>query len=182
MNLSSDFFTLFGLAPRFCLDPAELDARYLELQGMVHPDRFARAAEHERRLSMQWAARVNEAYLTLKKPLERAQYLLRQAGYDPEAKESAGMDADFLMEQMTWREAVQDARQDANHRALKDLHHRLDQDLRRRYAALAALLDDTRDFEAARVETRRLMFLEKLRADIDDALAVLEDDGMNDGS
>ena len=55
---------------------------YRDIQGQVHPDRFAHAGEAERRLSMQWATHANEAYQTLKNPLERAQYLLQLAGHD----------------------------------------------------------------------------------------------------
>ena len=76
MDFNTDHFSLFELPPGFRLDAALLDRRYLEMQSRVHPDRFASAGEAERRLSLQWATRVNEAYQTLKKPLARAKYLL----------------------------------------------------------------------------------------------------------
>jgi len=68
VDLSTDFFSLFHLPRAFRIDLAELDARYLEIQARVHPDRFAHAGEGERRLSMQWATRANEGYQTLKNP------------------------------------------------------------------------------------------------------------------
>ena len=74
MDLTADFFSLFGLPKTFRLNLSELDSRYRDVQAQVHPDRFANAAEAERRLSMQWATRANEAYMTLKKPLARAHY------------------------------------------------------------------------------------------------------------
>ena len=86
MDLSADFFKLFGLTPGFRLSLSELDSRYRDVQAQVHPDRFINAGDAERRLSMQWATRANEAYLTLKKPLERARYLLELAGCDLQAE------------------------------------------------------------------------------------------------
>ena len=72
MDFNTDHFSLFELPASFRLDAALLDRRYLEMQSRVHPDRFASAGDAERRLSLQWATRVNEAYQTLKKPLPRA--------------------------------------------------------------------------------------------------------------
>ncbi len=86
MDLSADFFSLFELPRGFRLNLSELDSRYRDVQAQVHPDRFAHASETERRLSMQWATHANEAYQTLKKPLERAKYLLHLAGHDIQAE------------------------------------------------------------------------------------------------
>ncbi len=178
MDLTTDFFSLFQLPRAFRIDLVELDARYRDLQAQVHPDRFAHAGEAERRLSMQWATRANEGYQTLKKPLERARYLLHLAGHDLQAESNTAMAPEFLMEQMEWREAVLEAR-GGDHHELERLHHRLRQDLRGRYEELAVLLDDRQDMEAATEQVRRLMFLEKLLLEIDDALASLEDGEMD---
>ena len=70
MDFRADHFTLFGLSRGFRVDLSDLDSRYRDIQAQVHPDRFANASEAERRLSMQWATHANEAYLTLKKPLQ----------------------------------------------------------------------------------------------------------------
>jgi molecular chaperone HscB len=175
VDIGADFFTLFQLAPQFRLDLEELDARYLELQGAAHPDRFAGAAAHERRLSMQWAARINEAYQTLQNPLERAQYLLVLAGYDARAKDNAGMDADFLGKQMEWREAVREARQGGNPHELERLRQRLALELQALHQTLVVLLDEQRDFAGAVEQVRQWMFLEKLRVELEDAQAFLEE-------
>jgi molecular chaperone HscB len=180
VDLSADFFALFQLPRTFRLDLAELDARYLALQGAAHPDRFVRADERTRRLSMQRAAQVNEACQTLKHPLKRAQYLLALAGHDVADGRNAVMEPEFLMTQMEWREAVMAARQGGDPHELARLQHRLSQEMRQHYERLAVLIDDTHEFEAAAGETRRLMFMEKLRMDINDALAFLEDNGMDD--
>ncbi|MBS4018008.1 MAG: Fe-S protein assembly co-chaperone HscB [Dechloromonas sp.] len=175
MDLTADFFALFGLPKTFRLSLSELDSRYRDVQAQVHPDRFANAPEGERRLSMQWATRANEAYLTLKKPLERAKYLLELAGHDLQAESNTAMPADFLMEQMEWREAVMEARAGGDHHELEHLYQRLRGDIDGRYAEVAALLDDARDYAQATDRVRRLMFLEKLLYEIDDALASLDD-------
>jgi len=175
MDLTTDFFALFGLPKTFRLSLSELDSRYRDVQAQVHPDRFANAPEGERRLSMQWATRANEAYLTLKKPLERAKYLLELAGHDLQAESNTAMPADFLMEQMEWREAVMEARTGGDHHELEHLYQRLRGDIDGRYAEVAALLDDARDYALATDRVRRLMFLEKLLYEIDDALASLDD-------
>ncbi len=82
MDFNADHFTLMGLPRAFRIDTAALDKRYRELQAEVHPDRFAHAGDAEKRLSLQWATKVNEAYQTLKKPLPRAKYLLHLADHD----------------------------------------------------------------------------------------------------
>ena len=174
MDLTADFFSLFELPRAFRLNVSELDSRFRDVQARVHPDRFAHASESERRLSMQWATRVNEAYQTLKKPLGRARYLLELAGHDLEAENNTAMPADFLIEQMEWREAVMEARTGGDHHELERLHNRLHGDLAGRYDEIGRLLDDERHFALAADRVRRLMFLEKLLSEIDDALASLE--------
>jgi molecular chaperone HscB len=175
MDLKADHFALFGLDRSFSLEVSVLDARYRDLQAQIHPDRFVNAAEAERRLSMQRATHANEAYQTLKKPLERAKYMLLLAGHDIQAESNTAMPADFLMEQMEWREAVMEARQGGDHHELERLYNRLKADLVSRYQELATLLDESGDYTQATDRVRRLLFLEKLLHEIDDALASLED-------
>ena len=174
MDLTADFFSLFELPRSFRLSLSELDSRYRDIQAKVHPDRFVSAGDAERRLSMQWATHANEAYQTLKKPLERAKYLLHQSGHDIQAESNTAMPVDFLMEQMEWREAVMDARSGGDHHELEHLHNRLRGDIDARYDELADLFDKE-DHAMATDLVRRLMFLEKLLYEIDDALASLED-------
>ena len=175
MDFSSDHFSLFNLPPSFRVDTSVLDQRYREAQARVHPDRYVQAGDAERRLSLQWATRVNEAYQTLKKPLSRAQYLLKIRNRPIDAENNAAMPADFLMEQMEWREAVAEARTAREQDELEQLHSRVKQRMSARYEELGALLDDQQDYVKAADRVRRLMFLEKLLFDIDDAIAVLED-------
>jgi molecular chaperone HscB len=175
MDFRTDHFDLFGINRGFRLDLSELDSRYRDIQAQVHPDRFANAGDAERRMSMQWATHANEAYQTLKKPLQRAKYLLHLAGHDIQAESNTAMPSDFLIEQMEWREAVMEARQGGDHHELEHLHNRLRADINARFEELGELLDSAADFSSATDRVRRLMFLEKLLYEIDDALASLEE-------
>ncbi len=103
-------FELLGLPVSYTVDAAALDDAYRELQGRVHPDRFASASEAERRVAMQWATRANEAYRTLRNPIDRARYLLGLKGFDTGEESNTSMPPDFLMQQMEWRESVEDGR------------------------------------------------------------------------
>ena len=174
MDFNADHFTLFGLPRSYRLDPLALDKRYREIQSEVHPDRFAQAGDSERRLSLQWATRVNEAYQTLRKPLPRAQYLLSLFGHEVDGHSNTAMPPEFLMEQMEWREAVAEARMARDADELEQLHHRVKQRMNERYEQLAGSLDQ-QDYVRAADRVRRLMFLDKLLFEIDDALAALEE-------
>jgi len=174
MDFSDDHFALLGLPRAFRLDTTLLDARYRALQAEVHPDRFANAGDAERRLSLQWSTRINEAYQTLKKPLSRAGYLLLLANHDVGAENNLAMPTDFLIEQMEWRETVADARAARDLHELERLHHRLKHDIGEAYDELAVTFDEQQDLVQSADRVRRLMFLEKLLFEIDDAIAALE--------
>jgi len=174
MDFNADHFSLFELPRIFRLDAVSLDKRYREIQAKVHPDKFAHAGDAERRLSLQWATRVNEAYLALKRPLSRAQYLLQLAGHEIGAENNTAMPPEFLMEQMEWREAVAEARQAREYAELEQLHHRVKQRMYKRFEQLAVLLDDQQDYAQATDRVRRLMFLDKLLAEIDESMEALE--------
>lgn len=108
-DFSQNYFELFGLPVDFEIDSEALALHYRELQRAVHPDRFAGGSDQERRLSVQHAARINEAFRTLKDPLARARYLLELNGVASDDQDTS-MDPDFLMEQMELREALEGVR------------------------------------------------------------------------
>lgn len=175
IDLQQDFFALFGLPRRYRLDEAALEAAWHDLQSQVHPDRYAHLPDVEKRRSMQWATRVNEGFRVLRKPLTRAQYLLELAGVDAGIETNTAMSPEFLMEQMEWREAVEEARDAAEIEDLEQLHQRLRLHAREVLGGLERALDDDGDYVAAADTVRRLMFIEKLQHEIDDALEALED-------
>jgi len=171
--MSPDFarnhFELLGLPAAFGLDVARLEQRYRELQGQVHPDRFAAASEAERRVAMQWATRANEAYRTLRDPLERARYLLQLKGYDTGEESNTSMPPDFLMQQMEWREGVAEARAARDEEALLHLHADIAQSRDEMLELLGRALDGS-NYDAGCSLVRKLRFLEKLDEEIHEAL------------
>ncbi len=170
LNIASTDFELFDTEPRFTQDRTALDARWRVLQAEVHPDRFATEGAAAQRIAMQWAVRVNEAYQRLKDPIRRAAYLCELNGAAIDAENNTAMPTPFLMQQMEWREALDDAR-DIDH-----VDALLQQVTDRRHAALKQLettLDADRDFVAAAQQVRALMFVERFAHDIDQRLEAL---------
>jgi molecular chaperone HscB len=169
-DFARNHFELLGLPVAFAVDAARLESGYRELQGRVHPDRFAAGSEAERRVAMQWATRANEAYRTLRDPLARARYLLELRGYDTEEESNTSMPPDFLMQQMEWREAAADASRAHDAQALGRLNGELARERRDMLERLGRALDAS-NYDAGCSLVRKLRFLEKLEQEIDDALS-----------
>lgn len=159
-----DHFSLFGLPARFDLNAQALETAWRAVAAQVHPDRYATASPAERRVAMQWAARANEAYRVLRDPLLRARYLCEQAGIDLQTESNTSMDTAFLMQQMTWREMLDDARDDAD--ALAALRTELEEARVAMRATLTRLLDNERDYATAGLKVREWMFVEKLAEEL----------------
>jgi molecular chaperone HscB len=174
MDFSQDYFTLFGLPQHQVVDELDLETRYRDVQTRVHPDKHAHLSNADQRLAMQWATRVNEAYLTLKSPLKRAEYLLRLLGHDPQIEHNTAMPADFLMHQMELREAVEEARQSGDADALDRMHRQMKKQMQAQHESLADALDRRNDYARGAEIVRQLMFQEKLLHEIDEALETIE--------
>lgn len=106
-NFQQNYFELFSVPKEFDLDSALLSERFRQLQGQLHPDRYASKSAHEQRVAVQYSAFVNQAYTTLKAPLERALYLLELAGMSAEQVSAEKIDGGFLIEQMELREKIE---------------------------------------------------------------------------
>lgn len=174
IDFSRNHYQLFDLEPAFQLDMPRLDQSFRELQAQVHPDKFSHAPDAERRLSMQWSTHVNEAYQTLKQPISRARYLLHLQGVDTQEETNTAMPADFLMEQMEWREAIGEAKDAADAAELDRLGVKLRQAMHHLQDDIGQRLDQRHDYPGAAEAVRKLRFLEKLREEINDALEALE--------
>jgi molecular chaperone HscB len=164
MNLQSNDFELFGLTPQFEQDRTAIDARWKELQREAHPDKFAAQGAAAQRVAMQWSVRINEAYQRLKEPLRRAAYLCELNAVPVNAENNTAMPAAFLMQQMEWREALDEANSAADLDALGA------QVLAARREALkkcGQLLDEQQDYKGAVQQVRGLMFIEKFANDVD---------------
>jgi molecular chaperone HscB len=172
-TVRQDFFSLFGLPRQQGIDADRLDALYRDIQARVHPDKHAHLADSDKRMAMQWATHVNEAYETLKDPLKRARYLLHLAGHDVRLETNTAMPTAFLMAQMELRESVAEAKDAGDVDALDTLLRRLKNEVKAEFDNLRVALDEN-DLEHAGALVRQLMFQEKLLNEIDDALACVE--------
>jgi molecular chaperone HscB len=164
-------FDLFGLAAAYALELEALEHSYREIQSRVHPDRFAHAGEAERRASLQWTTRVNEAYRTLKDPVQRARHLLELHGVDVAFETNTAMPPDFLIQQMELREALEEAR---NASALDALRRDLSKEKQSLQEAIAEAIDVAKDYAGAAGLVRKLQFLDKLDSEIDAAYETIE--------
>jgi molecular chaperone HscB len=171
VNLQSDDFELFGLARCFAQDRAILDARWKDLQRQAHPDKFTAQGAAAQRIAMQWSVRINEAYQRLKDPLKRAAYLCELNGTAVNAENNTAMPAVFLMQQMQWREELDDA---TTSQDLEKIGLNIKQAVREALQKVERLLDQSQDYTAAVAEVRALMFLERFASDVDARLDRLD--------
>ena len=168
-------FELFNLPAQFAIDLNTLDQHYKQLQSEVHPDRFAAAPASERLRSMQLATEANEAYRILKNPTARARYLLHINGIDTQEESNTAMPAEFLMLQMEWREAIEEASAERDITALETLLRKTQLETKSLQHDLQAHLDHNNQLAQAAEAVRKLSFIDKVRGDIQQAIAKLED-------
>lgn len=163
-NLQSNDFELFDVPVRFAQDSAVLDARWKELQREAHPDKFAAQGAAAQRVAMQWSVRINEAYQRLKDPLKRAMYLCELHGAPIQAESNTAMPPDFLVQQMQWRESLEDAQGIEN---LEEIASQALRSKREQLSKIEQTLDQQKDFQAAARQVRSLMFIERFGSEVD---------------
>jgi molecular chaperone HscB len=171
-NLS--YFELFGLKPQFSIDLNMLETNFRTIQSTSHPDRFVTASNAEKIQSMQTATLANEAYLTLKSPALRAAYLLALQGINATAETNTKMPHDFLLQQMEWRENLDDAKHAKDMNALESLLTEMQTEAKKLQSNLNENFDAKNDLESATDNTRKLIFIDKVCADIHKAIEHLE--------
>jgi molecular chaperone HscB len=170
VNLNASDFELFGLPQRYAQDRALIDGRWKELQREAHPDKFAGQGATAQRTALQWSVRINEAYQRLKDPLKRASYLCERLGAPINAENNTAMPSEFLMEQMEWRETLDEA---GSEEELESLSERVMARRREMLGQIAQLLDLEGDAPAAAQQVRALMFIERFAEDVESRLAQL---------
>ena len=172
--MSQTYYALFGLQPIFNIDLKVLESSYRKIQSESHPDRFVTASADKKLSSMQMATLANEAYQTLKQPASRASYLLELQGITAVGDNNTAMPMQFLMQQMEWREALEEARAAKDIATLEDLFHEMQAESKRLKTDLTQLLDEKKDYSTATETTRKLIFIDKVCADIHKAIEQLE--------
>jgi molecular chaperone HscB len=173
--VNENYFALFGLSPAFNIDLTKLERNYRKLQSASHPDRFVSSTTAEKLHSMQAATTANEAYLTLKTPALRAAYLLNLQGINATQETNTHMPADFLASQMEWREALEDCKAEKNISGLENLLKELRTEASSLETILTKLFDKKKDVKGATEATRKLIFIDKVYADVNKTIGILED-------
>jgi molecular chaperone HscB len=174
VDFAKNYYDFFELPLDYKLDVQALEHAYRELQREVHPDRFVNASDAEKRLAAQWATRANEAYRTLKSPLNRGRYFLKLHQIDTEEERNTAMPLEFLMQQMERREAVVAAKAAKDQVTLDALALTKEVEESALFALLSDQLASGDDLPAAKDTVRKLRFLEKLGEEIDVAADELE--------
>ncbi len=171
MNLQSNDFELFGLTQKFKQDRAAIDARWKELQREAHPDKFVAQGASAQRVAMQWSVRINEAYKRLKDPLSRASYLCELNGASVNAENNTAMPASFLMQQIEWREALDEAETPEN---IDEIALQTNEFMREQLLKIEQAMDGQKNFELAVEYVRALMFVERFATEVEARLDQLQ--------
>ena len=106
----SDYFALFGLKPRLAISPDELQKTFYELSRALHPDRFVRKPEREREYSLEASSVLNDAWRTLRNPVARGEYVLKQNGFDIGEQRSKNVPPELLEEVFELNMAIEEVR------------------------------------------------------------------------
>ena len=162
IDLTRNYFELFGFAEKFSIDQEQLAEKYRAFQSALHPDRFSNAGDQERRMSVQTTAYVNEAYATLKSDLKRSHYLLKLSDIEFNADTETSSDAEFLMQTMELHEQVEEAGSSQNPLdALDDLSKQLKQQQQQLISRFSAQHENS-ELDAAKDTALKLQFYERL--------------------
>ncbi len=161
----SQYFNLFQLEPSFNIDTEALEQSYRALAARFHPDKFASASAFEQKQAVMMSSTINDAYRTLKSPIDRAAYLLKSQNIDADAPEHTSFSPEFLMQQMEWREILMDAQMEQNHDAIQALDQEIQEVQNNLYQDLQQAFEQ-QDYESAAQWVRHGRFLNKLRNEI----------------
>ncbi len=160
-------FALFDLPVAFQVDSALLNERYLALQKSLHPDNFSATSAQEQRLAIQKSAEINDALRILKDPIARADSIIAlNTGETENPEEKSNNDIDFLMQQMEWRETLENIENRKDTDELTAFAQEINQI---RHAILSELSTalDAQQWDIARAITDKLRFIKKLQTEIE---------------
>jgi molecular chaperone HscB len=97
-RLSSDYYHFFSLERKLNVDENELQKRFYELSRQWHPDRFSRKSPQEQAQALEATAILNDGYRTLRNPVRRAEYLLKEEGFPIGEQRSKDVPPELLEE------------------------------------------------------------------------------------
>ncbi len=176
LDLSQSYFDLFKQPLSFEIDLAQLHENQQNLQAKFHPDRFVNASDQEKRLSVQQASWVNEAYQTLANPVKRARYMLEVSGQDMKDESETTSDIEFLMEQIALREQMEEVRDK------QDPLEECDNIIKHLKLRSKEISDDfsnqfeSGDLQAANLVSRKMQFVQRILEQVMDLQFQLEEE------
>ncbi|CAO0797359.1 unnamed protein product [Mucor circinelloides] len=147
--------------PTFDIDLKAMRRQFLMLQQKAHPDSYSQAPKRELDYAQLQSSVINKAYHTLKDPLSRAQYLLKEQGIQVNESDSLS-DPELLMEVMEFREELEEAQSEAD---IKPLKARNDE----KYAETVHKLQlafEKNDYESAKDLAVELQYLNSIKTAI----------------
>lgn len=157
-SLTDNDFAVLGVPQQFEQNEDLLSQRWKELQAQMHPDRFATQGAAAQRLATQWSIRINEAFQNIKDPVKRAALLCEQAGVPVDLETNTAMPPEFLMQQMQWREALEEAQTSEQVQTIQDtVNHERTLIL----STVAWLIDEKGDYTQAARQVRALVFMDR---------------------
>ncbi len=106
----ADYYRFFGLEQHLSIDKTELQKRFYTLSRLLHPDRYTRKTPREQEYSLEATAILNDAYRTLRDPVARAEYVLRQAGFESDEPRSKNVAPELLEEVFELNMALEELR------------------------------------------------------------------------
>lgn len=132
---ATNYFDFFELPHRLALDPKDLEARFYALSRQLHPDLYSRKSPAEQAYSTDASAILNEAYRTLRDPVRRSEYLLKENGFDIGEQQSKDVPPELLEEVFELNMALEELRM-GDDDAVAPL-----QEFARKFGAMQAAID-----------------------------------------
>lgn len=165
--VNKNYFQLFSIAEKFHIDLDVLTSKYHELQIETHPDKFVNSTEQEKLKAVQNTSSLNEAYGTLKSPLNRAGYILTLHDMDIEQVNQDDLGMDLLMEQIELRESLEQISNDESALSqLDDLKSKVRDKAKQCELTFGTNLEE-KDYRGAKGRFHEMQFLHKLLSEID---------------
>src|SRR5437867_6062507 len=108
---AADYFAVFGLSRKLCVEMSPLEQKFLQLSWKLHPDNFVNASDEERELSLKRSSELNDAYRVLRDPLARVEYLLEIEGQRKEGEKKQQAPPELLEEVFELNESLDELRE-----------------------------------------------------------------------
>jgi len=174
VSLSQDYFSFLGLDRKLSLDPSDLQTRFYNLSRQFHPDRFARSAASEQQYALDATALLNDAYRVLRDPIQRAEYLLSQEGFDIGEQRSKNVPPELLEEVFELNMLLEETPERAELEQARSKFQAMQAETDEELSSLFARYDASGDrsvLQSIRGVLNRRRYIQNLVRDVDKALA-----------